>query len=1534
MAGRVNKKFVITLSLSLVGAFLLLAGAGFFLLKNSAGDLAKAGDQFMANKQFDNAVDRYSKAVNKEPTNTIYIQKWREALKSTAPELLVTYRNYFDQWMMATRALARLQTENVEIQREYLDLVEGTISPIGFSRADQDRMVADVDVLVENNRVKSPTGPWEVIKRYRGIAKLQIFNSVPESRPELAKEAEEDFLAALRADPTDALSAIGLQNLYNVQANRAATKSLADEAQVYTDKAVQVIDDFAAKNPNDPMILLALASRELDKVYQEVMTNKTADSKAGEIARKFQTELDPFMTRAFEAIKATDPDKVTMRILDQLRRLDSLLDVTGKQAKTEEILTKLLEARPNDSLLLATKAELYATRDDYKTAIATIQKIIELPTPPTSLEGMRLFGLRSNAQYLQAMWSGKLAALTPEAERAPVLAEAKALRTKFAAAEAPDSANLMFVDAQLAYVEGDYGRANRLLDQYDRATRPRQNVDALYLHAQVADRLNQPGLAKERLDSLLRIQASRLSALAFLADVEFRLQNYQRSFELYQNLRNVFPDSAFFKERAELLTALLGGANTSDPVTAALVEVQSMSTARPGQKDRSSEIVPFLERKVEELKYDPRIVQILANNYLRENRRADAVKLVNKAIAASPENEAFKRMAIAVGESDPLKASEALIDSDTQAQPIDKLVGKYQIYRQAGKMDDAEKFLIEAAKINPDDKRVVEYQFLDACEAQNWDLAKALTDRATKANMDEADGLTFKARLLANQGKHTEAVSAMEEAVAKGGAVPEVWRMKGRIEFGAGRRAAAVASFREALKLRPTDVGTVNDLMNALRTLDRADEALGMARASEKFARSDETFMNNWLNLEAAVGNRVFAIERREALARSSPMNRANLISLAQLYTLEREWTKARPVIEQARALSPGLDILVLDATWHWDQGEREKARAIYTKFIEDELKLGPTPVPHLAYATFLAQRQDMDGALVALESARKYQDPKAAEADKGIVDVYMGMGNYEQAALVCRRIINDGADSTDQMYRKRLVECLAKISNFTEAQKEIEAILKAEAETKNEDSTSWLLSADIKRGLGDERGQKETLDRAVAKFPDDPMVFLKRGEALYSDPKSARDAISDFNKALQLRPDMWMAYRMRALAHTTLNQKDEYIRDFRAAVKLAPYNDELLYGLISDLLRDGDRINEALDISSEALAKRPRDVEAMATIGSLFASGGKYPEAARFFKMAFELDKSDPVAQRYLDSLLNSTPPNTAEAQQVLVAIGEQRIKSNPGFLMAVAKLSMRLNQVRNANAASADALRLLDVNEPTQMLAWFNDLRRLLPKKEDLLRYLDEIAKNASFAKSQEWLNYFKITVNIEDPATRKETVAPAKELLSKAEDGSVQQLLYRSISSSMLIDGQTNDAAKVMRDGLGQFPDDVEMLNNLAYVLATELDRPDEAIPLAERAAALTPAVADIQDTLGTVYMKAKRCKEAVASFRRAFLLSSNPQQTISFTIHYADSLVCDNRTADARTLVAEAKKTFAANESSLSEDLKKKFTEMLARVEAAK
>jgi len=1513
MAGRVNKQFVVTLALGLGAVFLLVAGAAVFLLKNSAKDLAKAGDSKMAAKQYDKAEEFYAKAVNKEQTNANYLNSWRESLRNLAPESLVTYREYVDQWRRATRQLARVQQTNVASQREYLELVRGTISPYEFNRADHEGMISEADALLAMHKDSPPGGPWETIKRYRGAAKFEIVNFVRDAKPETAKEAETDLLAALAADPADGESAIALESLYLVLANRAAEKSLIDEAAAYEAKATALINDFLQASPDVALVRLGKIRRDLFKTQREAARNRAATPvNVVELIRKLQADLRPDLEASIASIRAMDPAKIDQRIIESMRGTEMYLDPTGKLPYSEETINLALANRPTEATLLASKADLLANRDDLAAASAALKQILDLKMPPTSVEGLRLFALRTNARYLQALWAGRLAAEAPQAERAGAIATAKSLRESLAAVEAADSPPVQFVDAQIAYAEQDFGRANQLLDRYNKATKARPNADALFLAAQTAERINQPGLAKIMLEECLKAAPTKLPALYALAEMETRLQNFDRALQLYTSLQQLSPDNKAIKERIELLASLAGGATkVNDPVMQTLIEVRNMSSNKAGEKDRSTEIIPLLKRKVEEFKYDPRIVRALCQALAREDNRAEAIAIVKQALTLHPQDRDLKDLQINLANTDPLQAQLALIDSK-EALPIEKALARYYVYRTAGKAEESKTQMALAVGIDASDKRVVEYLFLDAMEAKDWPEAQRLTDIAVKDNMDDTEGLTFKARLLASQNKLTEALAAINEAVAKGGALPEVWRLKGRMESVAGLGSAAVLSFQQALSLRPTDVGTINDLLASLNAIGRSEEALALARESEKYAGGDPTFTAAWLALESSVGNKIFATDKREAIAKTAPNDRANLISLAALYISEREWAKARPVIDRARAIGDGLDILSLDASWNWEQGQREVARKLFADFIAATPQDKLNSYPSMIQAQFYAQRNDTQSALIVLEEARKLQDPKNAEVDKAIVEVLMKEMRYEDAAAVCRRIVNAGADTDGFLYQKRLVESLVKLKNYKDADTELVELQKR----KEPDAITTLLIADVKGGLNDIRGQKDILDLAVARFPTDAMVFLKRGQSLMGDSKSARDAISDFNRAIQLNPNLWQAHRMRGAANITINEVDEAIKDLRSAVKLAPYNNELLFGLLADLLRMG-RVNDAMDIATEVAAKRNRDVEAIATIGTVFASAGSQVEASRFFKMAFDLDKQDLIVQRYLDSLLNSVPPNTAEAQQVLISVGEQRIKGNPGFLMALAKLSMKLNRKEDANAAASDALRLLKNTEPTMMLAWFNDLRKLLPKKDELVRYLEATAKLASAQQSQDWLNYFRVSANLEDPSTRSATIGQGRDLLAKAEDASIRQLLFRSISSAIYSDQDYPAAIRLMREGLGEFPNDVELLNNAAYGLAVHLNQAEDAIPLIEKAVSLTPAVADIQDSYGMVYLLAKQCDKAVDGFRKALLLSSTPQQTVNYANHLIDALLCSGRKDEARLLLKDTQRTVDANSSALSE-----------------
>lgn len=68
--------------------------------------------------------------------------------------------------------------------------------------------------------------------------------------------------------------------------------------------------------------------------------------------------------------------------------------------------------------------------------------------------------------------------------------------------------------------------------------------------------------------------------------------------------------------------------------------------------------------------------------------------------------------------------------------------------------------------------------------------------------------------------------------------------------------------------------------------------------------------------------------------------------------------------------------------------------------------------------------------------------------------------------------------------------------------------------------------------------------------------------------------------------------------------------------------------------------------------------------------------------------------------------------------------------------------------------------------------------------------------------------------------------------------------------LLLGNYEEAVNVWKAGIAAFPNNAEM-HNAAYVLAENLKRPQDALPIAERAV-VAPSSPDVQDTLGTVLL----------------------------------------------------------------------------------
>ncbi len=1507
MASKVNVKFVSLLAAGLIGAFALVAGATYYLVTNSATDLARMGDRAVGEGKYDDAVIYYGKAVFKEKTNTEYLGKWRDALRKLAPAEQVRYADNIRSLQSAIRQIAVVQRDNVDAQREYLEMIKRQVLDGPFQREATEFMVNETNTFLAYHAGK-PAGPWEVLRRYRGLAEARIVGSAPDAAGEMGKRAEEDLRAALRADPTDIESSLMLQSMLNLLAIHAGDTGQSEEKARLDAAALEISAAFSAANPGNPGAMLQKLRRDFETAIRDARTSG-ADAKAAGIA--FQAAAKPRLVEAMAMIKA-DPSTATLRVLDMLRSMEQTVDPAARLARSEEATRLAAEKRPGDVDLAIARADILAAREDIKGATAELDRIVGMAMPTISIEGSRLFGQRIQARFLKALFTVR-AWQRATAEARPELAKAALEhRGEMAKVEGPDSPRLVLIDGWLAYIDGKLPQANELIARFNKMTQG-TDPDALLLSAQIALQLQQPGLARDRLNELLQLpgQAGNILAILTLGDVELMMQNLERAEQLYASLAEFLPDNAEIQKRLTTVRALRGRGTVADTIQQAIIEAQGLQERLGDKPGAAEEVVKFLEGQFKTLGPDPRLARALVTARLKLDQREQALADVRTAIAAHSDDAGLKQMEILLTISDELEQKLAMLEFQRGTVSDGEIeLARYLAYRTHGKTAEADAALAKAQTLLGNDGRIIEIRFVDAINANDMAGASKLVDQAKDANADNVDGVTFRARLLAAENRLPEALVVMKDVVDRAAVQPEHWRLYGRLLNGAGRSGDAEKAFREALKLRPNDVGAINELVGTLGTTGRREEALAAARQYVKYAEGDAQFLNMWLELEGELGDRKMVAERRSRARAANPRDRANLMALAQAHMDLGEMDKAREVIDAAGELGKGLDWVALDAGYRWTTNDQIGAIKGFEEFIASlpKQEVGP----YLTFAQFLLDRADQEGAIQQLQKARAYQDPKTLEVDRLLSDnlFRMGESRYAETAAILEGMLAANADDEAQSFRKRLAEVQVMMKEFEKADATLAGVKGRET-----DVSAMLLTADVLGGRGDSAKQRAALDQAVVRFPNDARVFFKRGQLLMSQDRKSRDALADFSRAIQLQPNLWPAYRLRAAIHSGLDDKDSAIADLRTVIRLNPSDTMLAVGLISDLLQlesagSRPRDQDAEIIADEAIRARPRDVQLAFRIGETFFRNNRLAPARRFLKNAFDIDQQDGVAFLYLDSLLVRENPALAEAERVLTGLTrpKDRVSTTPGLMMAVARLRMLQDRRGEGASAAVAALRLLDWKDPQAMMGWNASMRDALDKPEQRRAFYENaISQGVASPETTEWLAYFRARIDVDAESTLETGLRTLREIVRSSKNPALRQVTLRTLGSTLYTFARFQEAVDAMKPGLEEFPEDMELLNNTAFMLSKKLNNPELALPLAERAAKLAPRSSDVLDTLGVTLMAIGKLPEAEVQLRDALKFSPTPSGQLVIAVHLIDALArqkTPEKTTEAKELAGKA------------------------------
>jgi len=1470
MASRVNTRFVIIL---IVGVFALLAMVllAYSVAYKSAADLSKRGDALMAAGEYTQAELAYSKSVNKDSTNPETLEKWIQALELRVPETETEYRDrFYGDYIGAIKKAATILRNDVDAHDRFLAIRHEMLAAAGGRDT---RSLADAIIEEANGALaffrEDPAGAvqdWERLKRYRGLTIVQIARTDGLLEEEQYALAQADLERALEVNPDDVESAIGLMNINAIIKNRDLAEDDYDGRIGVMRESLATTELFLESHPQNIEMMMYRLLIGVDIARRQVVLESDAQGRSSRVKAvldSYASDLDGIAG----SLMGESRDQLDGSMLGLFSRLENFISPDSNFISSRRMVRSLVESNPEDAELLWSAGRISNEAGEPDEAFDWYAQIGDLATKPLSFEGMRQYGLQREALLSMASIRVDQAQGLVEGDDQSALDEAiknaKEIRDQFASVVTDDNRSLMMLDGKLARVTGELDEALRLFKKYNNETQ-RLSAEGLWQEGITASQMGQFGVAKKALLELIPFDNTtrKLSAMLTLAQIETRLKDYAAAASLYEDILLVSPNMQHALDRLAEINMLLNPELNEDPIVAAVLTARQMKLGTETTPGDFAGAIEFLRTAIEDFNYDPIIAREITALLLDKGDIAGARAIIAKSSQLNPEDESLKTM-LAVLASDDTVDIRIELQRQSDRSALEKLIAIAKIASDNDRSEVLAETVAELKQIAPSDKRVIEFSFLDAVKNERLDEARAIADRSENTPVES---LAFKARIEITAGNSPKAIDLLEQATATGMADASIYRILANLQREAGMIEDSIKSFESALAIRPDNPQTCTEYLWTLARVGRYEEGLTAARRLQRYGATNPTFMNIWLNLESVYGGsegREFAIRQRERMLELDASNVDNKYQLARMYITSKQWDESRELINQLRSQENILPYVELDASWYAEQGTYknrdgvEVANQIFAKYIEGlEAPVGAEP--YVANAEFMLSRGRPDLAVIAANEAVKRQSPETMLGSILLGDLYLRINNLSEAVKAYKSVIENDADP-DSRIRSQLVTTLTSLGRFKEAQEIYDTL----PESMRTTMVNMLQASDIARGLGDDAQASKILNDAVARFPNNPFVYITRAQSMIGDESLLNDALSDISRAIDLQADNWQAFRVRAAAYFAVDRKDEGLKDLRAAIRINPNHDKSIFAVLNELLNIPGREGEAMDVAREVISRRPDDAILMSRIGGLFKSRFDWEKSAEMYGMAWEKRRAISDGAEYIDSLVRMTPPDSKKANEVIKALSEMvgDINKSAGLLAAQALVLQSRGREDFAQQQMTKAFDL-SVNDNKELLNWSGNLTRYFEKQpiEKQIQYLQALKRRNTIPEIQSWLDLFIARRMVSDAEIDPQYIEIITALEGDETYPEIQVRAYQIHGSALFGQEKYKEAAAVWEEGLALFSDDWQMSNNLAYVLSAELDDSERALSYGQTAIDQNIQRSEAYETMAGIYTRLGKYDEA--------------------------------------------------------------------------
>jgi len=542
------------------------------------------------------------------------------------------------------------------------------------------------------------------------------------------------------------------------------------------------------------------------------------------------------------------------------------------------------------------------------------------------------------------------------------------------------------------------------------------------------------------------------------------------------------------------------------------------------------------------------------------------------------------------------------------------------------------------------------------------------------------------------------------------------------------------------------------------------------------------------------------------------------------------------------------------------------------------------------------------------------------------------------------------------------------------------EAVLKLRSANNPKEEAAWLQLAQFYMVTRRGPEMKSALDKITSNPQDFPNAHRSVGD-FYFRNRDLVAAVDYYAAGKKANPSQSATYDKRiAEAYITQGKVDDALKLLEAIIKRDSKDNDAIAMRASLLLRNGkpEQIQSAVNDLQGVVRSSPRNFVARYDLGRAHMAKGEVEQARLAFEEAIKqrgdyLPPRLALAQLYLRGGEHAKAVQTADeilamdqgnlsARLVRAAaltgmrdFGRARqavsetIKLYPNALEAQLQLAVVDMGERNFKAAEGAFRKLYEKNpkdlrslfglvecymaqnQPAQALDLIQKEASKNPGRDDLALALGNIA--ARTGKNDVAIHQFEALVakrpndallhtrlgEIYRRAGRLDLSAGhfRKAIQIAPDQPSAKLLLAMQLDEQ----GQRQEARQLYEQLLKMQPNNVVVLNNLAYIMAESGTELDQALTLAQRAKQAQPEEINVADTLGWIYIKKNLSDSAINIYKD--LIRRQPQRS---TFHYHMGMALFQK--GDRTQAKQALLTALRNKPAKEEEAK--IRELLGRI----